>query len=307
MHKSLIIGGTNKAGTTSLFEYLREHPEIQGSFIKQTFFFLDSNLQEKLKLKANYDYKEGLHQFAYYFPDDMNKKHYCLEASPDYLYGKESPDLIYSYLQNKVESKLLFILREPVSRFISFFYYSKQQGLIDNEMSFREFYEKSKNYEDDTNSGLRAHKTGYYAKYLKNYLKLLPKQNLIVCFFEDLEKDPEKFMKDLSDTLGIDPDFYNDFDFQIKNKTAGVRNQFLSKVFRRSRAWYMKFFFKSKLGLIVGEFLKEQITPFYKKINLVEKKKYGLDSEVLNFLKNDYAQDISELESLVGKKAPWEK
>jgi len=39
----LIIGGTSKAGTTSLYTYLADHPQICPSALKETRFFLDSD------------------------------------------------------------------------------------------------------------------------------------------------------------------------------------------------------------------------------------------------------------------------
>lgn len=305
MYKSLIIGGTNKAGTTSVFEYLKDHPEVKGSFIKQTFFFLDKNLQENLKLHANYDYREGLDNYLNYFPGEYNGEKYYLEASPDYLYGNESPNLIYDFFKEKKGSKILFILREPVSRFLSFFNYAKQQGLIDKSMSVQEFYELSKNYTNDTNSGLRAHKTGFYSNYIKNYLKLFPKQDILFYFFEDLESDPKAFMQNLATDLAIDSSYYNHYDFQIKNKTSNVRNQNFSKLFRYGRAWYMKNLFSNPLGVKFANFLRNNITPLYRKLNLMEKERIEINETVINSLRDDYSFDKIQLENLIGKKLPW--
>src|SRR5690606_13988215 len=95
----LIIIGTNKAGTTSLFDYLENHPEIEGSFVKQTFFFLDKSLQEKLDLGSVYYYNGGLHLFDSYFSDENRK--YKLEASPDYLYAKYTPKRLHNFMKDR--------------------------------------------------------------------------------------------------------------------------------------------------------------------------------------------------------------
>ena len=57
--KYFIIAGTNKAATTSFFEYLAAHPQLCPSYIKQTFFFLDKSWQQQLKLSSLYDYEKG--------------------------------------------------------------------------------------------------------------------------------------------------------------------------------------------------------------------------------------------------------
>lgn len=51
---SLIIAGAPKCGTTSLFDYLIRHPDIGGSSVKETHYFMDCNYP-LYNSKANYD------------------------------------------------------------------------------------------------------------------------------------------------------------------------------------------------------------------------------------------------------------
>jgi hypothetical protein len=42
-HRFLIIGGTSKAGTTSVFNYLQGHPQVRAAFSKETRFYLEKD------------------------------------------------------------------------------------------------------------------------------------------------------------------------------------------------------------------------------------------------------------------------
>jgi len=168
--KYFIIGGTNKGGTTSLFEYLGAHPEICPSFIKQTFFFLDKEWQEKYHLLSLHDHEKGFDKYKNFFRD-CKKNKYFLEASPEYLYAPDVPQRLLKFSEDH-SLRIIFILREPLSRIISLFYYGKQLGLLDEKTKFEEFYTNSKYDKDDTNISLMAYKTSFYSFYLRRYSKL---------------------------------------------------------------------------------------------------------------------------------------
>jgi len=78
----LIIGGTTKAGTTSLHAYLNDHPQVCASSIKETRFFLDRDYP----LEAKYRSDDGLEYYEEYFAH-RGAAAVRVEATPDYLYS----------------------------------------------------------------------------------------------------------------------------------------------------------------------------------------------------------------------------
>ena len=76
---NLIIAGVNKAGSTSLFHYLSQHPEVCGSKDKETCYFLPLLYNESISPITNYEA-----QFSH-----CGKSAYRLEATPAYIYGGE--------------------------------------------------------------------------------------------------------------------------------------------------------------------------------------------------------------------------
>lgn len=77
-HRYLIIAGTTKAATTSLFNYLADHPEICASNVKETRFFLDADYP----LPAKYRFEDGLDKYELYFVH-CSASHIRMEATPD--------------------------------------------------------------------------------------------------------------------------------------------------------------------------------------------------------------------------------
>jgi len=298
----LIIAGANKAGTTSLFDYLSMHPQIDESYIKQTFFFLDREWQEKLNLKAIYDYRSGFEMFNNYYRNNACKLK--LEASPEYLYAPETPKRLHDFFKNN-KGKIIFILREPTSRFNSLFYFGKQQGLIPESMSYSRFYDISLNYKEDSNPCLMAHKTGYYFNYLKRYFDIFGKENIIVLFFENMKRNPQDFMLSLSAKLNIDNSFYKDFNFEIKNQTMRVKSHVVSSLYEVARAWYMKHLFKHQAGISFVQLLKKNFIPLYKKMNYMPLVKTSLDPAIIAKLRSDYSEEKHRLKLLLHEDIPW--
>lgn len=301
--KFLIIAGTNKAGTTSLFNYLGSHSQIESSIIKQTYFFLDKKWQDRLGLKSLYDYRNGFSQYENFFKKNNSAK-YFLESSPDYLYAPNTPKRISDFLKDR-EGKVIFILRNPVTRFHSFYYFGKQQGLIPKEMSFENYYNASKNYQVDKNTCLMAHKTGFYSKYLPNYFDLLCEKDIYILFFEDLIRNPKEVMIELSDLLKIEKSFYKDFDFEIKNKTIKVRNEKLRDLYLKLREFYIHKFYKKSYGFLIGEIFKNSITKIYRNLNLGSLDKKEIDDKILFSLEKDYKDEKVILQKYLKKKVPW--
>lgn len=300
--KYLIIAGTNKAGTTSFYQYLSAHPSVNAAIIKQTFFFLDKKWQQKLDLRSLYDYEKGFEQFDNFFPNSPGL--YKLEASPEYLYAPGTPQRLFNFL-SAGNGEIIFILRNPVTRFISLFHFGKQLGLLPAGCTFHDFIEQSKNHASKANTSLMAFETGFYSRYLENYIHIFGRQKIKIYFFENMMADTAGFMKKVSADLGLDPLFYNDFKFETTNKTVAVKNRFISKLYLGARSFIMQHTYKSKLGLSFGKLLKKTLTPLYRKLNMAVLEKEEIGDKDKTYLENVYKNEKEKLESLLGINVPW--
>ena len=135
--KHIIIAGSNRSGTTSLFHYLSHHPEINPSKVKQTNFFLSmTHYHSKKVIPINYS--DDIHAYSDLFHKSVAR--FEMEASPDYLYSKGTAIRIRNYLN--CPPKLIFLLREPNDRMKSWFGFGKQIGEVPEDQTYSEFISK---------------------------------------------------------------------------------------------------------------------------------------------------------------------
>ena len=300
----LIIAGTSKAATTSIFNYIADHPEVCGSSIKQTNFFLDSNVQKQINLLSTYEQDKDLVNFEKYFTPKSDER-FRLEATPDYINYESTAQALQAFSKNNAV-KLIFILRNPVTRFKSWYRFGKQQGDLPEEMSLEEFYKTSKAYTENTNVSLMAYKTGFYTNHLEDYLKYFDKNQIELFFYEDLMNDASSFIKNFCSRLGIDSTFYNEYEFKHFNKTIKTKSKFVNTMYNGIRQFYLKYLFKGFIGVKLGMLFKSILSPLYKKINTKTLKKNTSEDPIVKTLALDYSVEKEKLKNLFNtSNIPW--
>jgi hypothetical protein len=106
----VVIVGTMKGGTTSLFSYLCQHPEIRGSIRKEVHYF-------------DRHFKRGERWYRKHFTTRSDG--IVLEATPDYMFHRSSLSRMRSVLPNV---RVIMVLRNPVTRAYSHYHHSKLKG-----------------------------------------------------------------------------------------------------------------------------------------------------------------------------------
>ncbi|MEO5570227.1 MAG: sulfotransferase [Bacteroidia bacterium] len=297
--KNVIIGGSTKCGTTSLFRYLSGHPQICASKIKETRFFWDGDYdlpQQKINNKEVKNYLD------FFF--DCSEDQWKLEATPDYLYSYSSAEKIKSQFP---DCRFIFILRDPEQRIISWFKYSKQLGDLpgdctaDNYMKHLLKADKKKSPQH-----LRALEQGRYAGYLQNYINLFGKQNILITFHKDLQNDPKLFMLNVCDFLKIEKSYYDNFDFKVFNPSLNVKNVSQFNKYRQFKKKLRSY--NNRLPQSYRNFFKSIMKPldvFYLKSKSDKWEEISLSSSNKKFLSEYYLQDHELLEKTLGKKVVW--
>ncbi|WP_452221585.1 sulfotransferase domain-containing protein [Lacinutrix salivirga] len=298
----LILSGTSKAATTSVFNYLADHPNVCESSIKQTNYFLDSETQSTLGLYSTYQYSNDMVNYKNYFSCQESQP-FKLEATPDYMYYNESANRLKAFTKAH-KTKLIFILRDPVSRFKSWYSFGKQQGDLPESTSFSDFYTQSKNYKGNSSPSLMAYQTGFYSKYLIKFFRDFDSENIEVFFYEELIENPSNFIINFSKRVGLDSTFYNHYDFKHYNKTVKTRSKSINVIYNALRSFYIKYLFKGKVGVKFGQVLKSIFSPLYKKLNTQKLTPKSIDDTVIMQLEADYKQEKQEILKLIGK-TPW--
>lgn len=197
-----LILGTQKGGTTSLYDYISQHPEVISNHEKELHFF---NYKSKYNL--------GLGKYKSYFLNNSNSL-ICGESTPEYLYYKEVPKRCFNYLP---KIKLIVLLRNPIQRAYSNFQMEVARG---NEiLSFKEavFLESKRIIKDYLSRKTFSYvKRGEYIDQLNNWLQYFPRNQMLIIKSEDFFDNPKETIQSVFQFLEISDSF--EPEVLIKNK-----------------------------------------------------------------------------------------
>jgi hypothetical protein len=281
---NFIIAGVNKAGTTSVFQYLNGHPQVCGSLDKETGYFLP--LRYGMALKPIQIYEQQFHK--------GNIKKIITEATPGYFYGGiQLATGIINTVKN--DCKVLIILREPVSRLFSFYRAKKKSLELDRSMDFKSYVQACLNMNQDQlgiqeNNKYTGVSCGFYSNHIKDWFDVFG-TNLKLLFYDDLSDDPKKFMKELCQWLQIDESYFDQFKFEIENKTYTFKNKEIQKMAVTLNANAARFWRKNP-GV------KKWIRKQYFKFNSSQKSEL-IDNETLGRVAHIYQPYNLQLKSLL--------
>jgi hypothetical protein len=209
-----IIVGAQKAGTTSLFEYLRRHPELSLPAGKEMPFFSD----EEARRRGWGDYLRRA--FAFADPSSL-----WGTATPQYMLGgvldqpNPSPDgdhfderTVPRRIHERVpDVRLIAILRDPVERARSHHRMISMEGI--EQRSFEEAIEELLRPDALERARREPRETsgyvtwGEYGRILEGYYDVFPADQMLVLFTEELEKSPESLLGRVFEFLGVSEDF----------------------------------------------------------------------------------------------------
>jgi Sulfotransferase family len=215
---NLIIAGVGKAGTTSLFSYLAQHPDICASRIKEANYFTPLRHGEEL---------EPLETYAAHF-SHCGRERYVMEATPVYFYGGRP---LISALKNTLpDARVIVTLRDPSPRLWSYFRFMKTRLKIEREVSLDEYLELALQLRRRGMDRRREHNaywafsSGFYSDYISDWFEAFGSAFRVV-FFEDLVENPRSVVTLLCDWLGIDQEPAEGFDYSPENRTVLYRSR----------------------------------------------------------------------------------
>lgn len=206
MPNFLIIGAA-KSGTTSLYHYLGQHPQVYTSPVKEPRFFALEG--EKLDFHGPGDQKAlrgsvtDIETYRGLFAG-VSDEIAVGEASPLYMYSAKAPGRIERHIP---EVKLVAILRNPAERAYSGFLHLVRDGLepLDN------FGRALEAEEDRIRRKYAPHwwyrEGGFYHAQLSRYFQRFDRERIRVYLHEDLKADPAAVLRDLFGFLGVDERF----------------------------------------------------------------------------------------------------
>lgn len=196
---TFLIIGAGKSGTTSLWAYLNQHPQVGMSKIKEpSWFSMDET------------HARGLEWYSSLYAG-MEDRRARGEASNSYSALETWPHTLERIDAVMENPKFLYIVRHPRARSESDW---MQRSKI-SDVSFSDFLRSDPVYADKN----------LYLRTLNAYEERFGKGSVKVLFHDDLRSDPAAMMRGICTFLGVDPDFA--FDFETRHGQSKEARKFV--------------------------------------------------------------------------------
>ena len=279
---NLLVVGAMKAGTTSLWRYLDQHPDIFMSPMKEPHFF--SRAESEVPGAVIREEGKYLDLFREGRAAPLRG-----EASTSYLWDETTPARIAAAIPNP---RIIILLRDPVQRAYSHYLMDYRYGhqslgfyealVRDQAVSPRQWAPGCHLYVD----------LGLYGRQLRRYLETLGREHVLVLLTHDLEKSPGVVLERLGGFLGVDPAGFGDpAAVTPQNPFAAPRGR-LSRTLMRSH--------------LVREQLRRALPAWVRALGrrtlYQDRPKPELPPESVRYLAGIYEQEVTEVEQLLGRR-----
>ena len=315
------VVGAAKAGTTALFNLLRAHPQLYLPEGKELPYFLTSE-------HAYYDSAPAF--FAEAFRDRGPGQH-CGTVTPQYLYGtlvgdrtaaQPAETAIPARIRDAYpEVKLIAVLRDPVARARSYHRMSRMRGQEPRpfDLAIEELLKPDALAEARARPHVKNSYVvlGEYGRLLRGFFDVFPREQLLVLFHDELERDPAAVCATAFSFLGVDAGFrpenlghrYNEKGSRRRFawmdlttwQRAAVRSATLKGIWRRVPP-ALRLRILNRFDIAVWRLFLWNRVPVDSRVD-----PDPADAETLARLRDHYREDGRRLRELLGVTPPWEE
>lgn len=278
---NLMIIGAQKAGTTSLKEYLGEHPALKTHLHKEFSYFFDDA-----------DYAEGYAKaLKKYFPDATPQQQ--LIAKNAGLYTSEEG--MKRLRDHNPACQVVILLRNPVQRTYSAFLMEKNYGHIHIPFHEMKTIVKKADHTDWRFSYLIG--MSLYDRHLEMIYRYFPKEQVTIIRYEDLNSKPAEVCRTIFVKLGVDAGFAPNTEVRhnVTHKTRSEKmGRMITNLLRNNNRIkkIARLFLPGRADYKAGELLR--------KANLTKARHEPIDPEMADFLKQYYKPHNEQLGQLTG-------
>lgn len=214
---SFLVLGAQKAGTTSFFELLKQHPSIRAPRLKEVNFF-------------DKDWSKGLDHYRSVFPRESEMRNgsgstvITFDNTPSYLYHPRVPRRVKQTLP---DARLVVLLRDPTDRAYSHYLHATALGR--ETLSFQDALAAEGTAERSDGrtpvelwaptQNLAYVARGRYIDHLERWWAEFPREQMLLLKSEELFADPVGEMRKVTDFLDIEP--FVPTDIAPRNQSRG--------------------------------------------------------------------------------------
>lgn len=289
--------GVQKAATTSVYDWISQHPEVCGPVsMKDTPFFIDDSLYVRGQAFLNKVYR------GFY-----NNQKIIINGSAHNIYFEYALERIK---QLNPEARIILVLRNPVARAISAYKFAKKRNLEKDD--FLTAIEKEGERLNSPDIKVRSETTyvdhGYYYKQIIRLRKYFPPERTLILLYEDVREEPLEVTRTIYNFLGVDPNFIPEL--RALNKTGETRFVWIKNLIYNDSG-IKRFFLKHIFDRIIPYDMKYRIKIFF--LNLITSSKpVSGKAQINNSAKavvlEKFRDDIEKLEKLLNMDlSNWKK
>ena len=265
---NFFIVGAARAGTTSLYHYLKANPSVYMSPFKEPSYFSDYR---------GYDKDKYLKLF-----DGVTDETAIGEATPAYLADPTTPGRIHDTIHN---ARIIMILRDPVERMFS-------EWFMNVNYWFHETLPLGELLESTTKIGKmrRYIRSGLYTEQVQRYLDAFGASQVKIIIFEEFIRDPKQIVDDTLQFLGVIPAGFQLGVYTAHNSSSDrsfPKNKLARRLLRSRKTRWLA---RSRLvrPLLEKEVPKPKLEPIHRKR-----------------LEDLYREDARKLSQILKRPLPW--
>lgn len=311
---TFLVIGAAKSASTSLHDYLGQHPDIYMSPMKEPNFFAFDGATPLFRYPPECNGKGGavrarlrnstlrnrigsLEQYRCLFAGAARQRALG-ESSVNYLYSKDAPRLIRLHVP---EVRLIAILRNPVERAYSRFLHARRDGLEPLPDFAEALAAEDQRIADGYAPVWHYRNRGYYHDQLQRYFHLFARKRIHIMLYDDFCRDSLAQIQALFRFLEVDPSFIPDMSRHLNvsgKPRIEARSWLLDDLLNTSNP--VKTCVKRVLPPAALKSLRSLIIRCNAK-QTVPLRYAPMSPALRGELKNDFRSDILKLQDLIGR------
>ncbi|WP_243473386.1 sulfotransferase [Winogradskyella sp. MH6] len=285
---NFLIVGAAKAATTTIHEYLKQHPEVFMTEWKEPSFFKFKN-KERIKYTTDKPVK--------FITKIEDYKNLFKAASGEKIRGESSTPYLYFYeetIQNIKETitdyeniKILIVLRNPIERAFSQ-YMMKIRDVVEDLDFMTAIKSEPSRMKNNAHFDFFYVDRGMYYRQVKAYLSIF--KDVKVLLYDDFKQNPDKTLNDILNFLEL-----KNFEFKkIKNQNISGKPKSKELAILLKKDFFIKRHLKNLLPVKFRKSIKSEIMR-----NNLQKETISLEAKI--YLQEYYKSDIQKLQELINR------
>jgi hypothetical protein len=291
-----IVGAAN-SGTTSLYRYLKQHPDVFMPALKEPHYFAQVNPSREQRYLRTIIRDEAAYLRLFRKAEGYKA---IGEASPSYLWEANAAERIQRVIP---DAKIIILLRDPVERAYSHYLMDVREGL--QNLSFGDALHRDWNRTDKGWSVSQLYiELGLYAQQVRRYVEVFGPDQTLILMFEDLSNSALNGKSVVADVLRF-------LDLSVaplgQIDTSFAENGFATARWAWARHLAGANWVRRAGQILVPVSLGSNHTIkgiIYQRYFVKASPKPPMDEEAAEWLRSIYESDLSALEALMGRQLP---